>query len=234
MDHTERQHWNTYANELRVVFDSIELQGKTMLEIAPGECNYAEVYTNAGLGKYICVEPNKQWLRNTQRKIEFLNVAEQYEFVNSTFEEYQCTEPVDIVFSAGLLYHLVSPFHFLEILANYNAEHVVIEHTGTMYSPHNGPLWKNGVISNSHAGGLVPEPTNYPGMRLTDSFETVEHDRENYTNKRFIPLNMFVSCDLIQWCMEKMGYNLEEYNNIETGTMSKHENCVMRFKRAGE
>lgn len=231
MDAIERQHWDTYANNVKMILDDIDLQDKTLLEIAPGECNYANIYSNAGLDKYIGVEPNNQWLKNAQAKIEFVNAAKQYEFVNKTFEEYHCSEQIDIVFCAGLMYHLASPFQLLETLANYNAEYIILEHTGALYDPHTGPLFIDEIISNKHGGGLTHEHTNFPGMRLTNHYDIVEHDTQNHTDKKFIPLNMFVSCDLASWCMEQMGYPLAGYNNIETGTQSKHQNCVMVFKR---
>jgi len=233
MDNAELQHWNTYVEGLQKCFDGMDLRDKVLLEIAPGTCNYAKIYSDAGLSKYIAVEPNEQWLGTAKNKLEFVNAAKEYEYINKPYEDYKCDEKVDVIFSAGLIYHLVSPFHFLEYVANHNAEYIILEHTGKMLEPTYGPVWSSdGFVNRMHYGGLTTERTNEPGMRLTDSFENIDVGSKGATDKKFIPLNVFASCDLIVWCMGEMGYVIDEYNNITTGTKSKNQNCVMRFKRA--
>lgn len=231
MDKETAQHWDTYVQEVKPILDGANLQGKVLLDIAPGECCYYKLFSGAGLDKYIAVDPNHQWLDTAKLRLEYVNAAKEYNFFYNTYEDYKCSDHVDVVYSCGLLYHLSNPFHFLEYVANQNAEYVILEHTGHLFDPTLGPIWTTDeMMSIRHYGGVTNEPTNMPGMRLTNAFKHMEPDRENRTDRKFIPLNVFISCDLVVWCMDKMGYELEDYSNLATGERSKDQNCAMRFK----
>jgi hypothetical protein len=229
MSNYESAGWNEYIKQIQNVLSSLDLQDKVLLEIAPGECNYAKIYGDAGLRKYIGVEPNKSWLDSAKKKLEYYNAAEEYEFVYSTYEDYQLTCQIDVLYSSGLLYHLASPIHYLETIANYNPEYIIIEHPGEY--DNDIPFITDESVSIRHAGGLTLEKVNKPGMRMSEVFEDPPHDIEIYSDKKTVPLNMFLSCRGVAWCLEKMGYSLEEYIQIGTTEKSKQENCVMRFKR---
>ena len=230
MDKFHRSNWANYVEYVSKVLDPIDLNDKVLLEIAPGECSYVHMFADRGLAKYIGVEPNKHWLLTAKKRLEYVNVATEYEFVNSTYEDYKQTCPVDIIYSSGLIYHLASPLHYLEYIANYNAEYIVIEHTGNIAddSPH--VFDEAGNLNEGHIGGVCGESVNNPGMRLSEALDDPQPDRPITASKKTIPLNMFISCYMIVWCMEFMGYRLEAYNNLQTGERSKSDNCVMRFR----
>jgi len=230
MDKIHSDNWANYVKFVSKLVDPIDMNGKVLLEIAPGECSYFRLFADSGLAKYIGVEPNNSWLLTAKKRLEYVNAATEYEFVNSTYEDYKQTCPVDIIYSSGLIYHLASPLHYLEYIANCNAEYIVIEHTGNIEEDYPHVFDEAGNFNNGHIGTVVGERVNNPGMRLSEALDDPNPDNTAIASKKAIPLNMHISCHMIVWCMGKLGYRLEAYSNIETGERSKSENCAMRFK----
>jgi hypothetical protein len=222
----DKLRWEEYTFQLLPLVEG-KFQNNVVLEIAPGECAYSNIYKNAGMKKYIAVEPNAEWLRVTQRKMEELNSAESFEFVHSTYEDYQLNQRVDTVYCSGLLYHLASPIHCLEKIVNMNPDNIILETTGHAFDASTGPVMKNGMITTEHAGGFSLENINSHGMRFTDPLE--KNELIGIT-KKAVGLNMYMSCDFIIWCLDHMGYRMDDYVNFNISDAgSKTHSSAMSF-----
>ena len=162
--------------------------------------------------------------------------------VHSRYEDYVVTEVPDVVVCCGLLYHLSSPFHLLEWLANTNAEYIILESTGTTeYTSGKGTTQNTMERINaeiSEAGGLkeyieqrssggewhnlklMYEETDIPGNTVHNAYRSVPWCTQGVEN------------DLIVLAFSVMGYDLEasheRYDSLE---FSKANTTTYRFKR---
>ena len=224
--------WDDYVSQFGSLFNTEDFKDKTLLEIASGTCDYYKLYLDKGIKKYISVEPNHSWQRIAKNKLIYNEIAKEYKFITSTYEKFERTEKIDIIICAGLLYHLISPFHFLEKLYELDADTVGLETTNHLVDDTLETIWDDAdefaqSISFRHQGRLVAEPLNDDGMRRTEQ-------RPGGTFKKGIPLNMSLSPELTVWCMKQLSYELSGYTNVSYKNSSKDASCMMVFRKIRE
>ena len=204
----DREGWKDY---LDIVEDFVKLpSNSTVLEIAPGNGAYQWLINNSDIKKYIGVEPFTPWYEHLKIDIAWTPEAE---FHNCTYEDFTLNEDVDVVITAGLFYHLASPIHFIETIANeYKPTLLYVETIGHV------------DIGNMHATGkdssYAPEKLNVAGSR--------------YAGRRAVPYNSVTDISTLAHFIECVGYKLMDFENIDTQNSSKVDNCIMEFHRLGD
>jgi hypothetical protein len=112
-------------------------RGKSVLEIAVGDrFKLIDIYNSNHISSYVGIEPFEEWCSNSRRVLD-KSAQFPYEMHNCGYESYTAQTP-DVVVCNGLAYHLHSPFHLFEYLANTNAEYIILETTQT---PGDYPTW---------------------------------------------------------------------------------------------
>jgi len=181
----------------------------TVLEIAPGTGHFTEIYNRSNLKKYIAVEPSQLWF-------EILS-SQHYncktEFHKCGYENYTPIDKIDYVVCTGLLYHLSSPVHFIETIANkYNPNIIYLETTGHMNSDLNN--------RDNFLGKFYKEEVDKLGNRHTDDI-----------TKKIVPYNLTITLPTIVKFFEHVGYSLESYSDMSIANTSKHAVCSMILKK---
>lgn len=104
--------WDTYREIIAKEFFKV-CDNKNVLEIAPFNGHQTQAITTYNLNSLTLVEPNSEVENVLIKKFPTATVI-----VDDIFNFYQNKFPVDIVVACGLLYHLHSPLHLLELIAN--------------------------------------------------------------------------------------------------------------------
>lgn len=209
---TELANKEGWLDYLDIVEDFIKLPAEsTVLEIAPGNGAFRELINNSNIKKYIGVEPFTPWYKNLKLDLEWIPEAE---FNNCTYEEYVLNEPVDVVITAGLFYHLASPIHLIETIANeYKPDLLYVETIGHLDT--------NGMYATGKNSTYAPEVLNVPGSRQQGQ-------------GRAVPYNTTLDTSTLAYFFECVGYKLMDYKDIETQNSSKVDSCIMKFHRLGD
>jgi hypothetical protein len=181
-------------------------KGDVVLDIATGfEVRYASKLND--VKKFISLEPFVPW--HTQLVEAAPALPCQSEFLNCTYEEYIPEDKIDVVVSAGLIYHLASPMHFLETVVN-------------VYAPRVFYLETTGIYANDHTdeeteAHFVKESINTAGMRQ---------------GKRVIPWRLNINNNsFIVTAMRSVGYSLETFADLSTEMVSKTKVTFFKFSR---
>jgi len=203
----ESQEWARYRQEIG---ESISLPAdSTVAEIAVGNFGGAfyNKISNSKIKKYIAIEPNTDWYLST-KSCNYNNI--QTEFINSTYENYIPNEPVDIVICAGLAYHLHSPVHLIEYVANHFDPAVIYFETTGHINPSDPDFSWDHVLFKT-------EIIDIPGNAF----------KGNYEKK--VSLSAVLQPMFIAKCFETIGYTLEKYYNFQSDTHSSKD-CVCMMK----
>jgi len=228
-----------YIKDIKHIYDIVK--DKSVLEIACGNVRFIEgIYNAYGIKSFTGVEPFEQWCTGGKKQLEY-HANFKWDMVHSRYEDYVVTEVPDVVVCCGLLYHLSSPFHLLEWLANTNAEYIILESTGTTEyttgknTTHNTMERINAQISE--AGGLKEyiEEFKYNGRnKYTLKYEETDIPGNTIHNTyRSVPWKIFgVENDIRVLAFSEMGYDLdashERYDSLDK---SKANSTTYRFKR---
>tara|TARA_Y100000389_G_scaffold191678_1_gene218228 strand:+ start:397 stop:1149 length:753 start_codon:yes stop_codon:yes gene_type:complete len=206
---SDQEGWQDY---LDIIENFITLPiNSTVLEIAPGNGAYQRLINNSDIKKYIGVEPFTTWYESLKDGTTW---NPEVEFHNCTYEKFILDEPVDVVITAGLFYHLASPIHFIETIANdYKPDLLYVESIGHL------------DINYMHATGkelsYAPEVINKAGNR-------------QQSHGRAVPYNATIDTPTIAHFLECVGYKLIDFDDIETRNSSKVDSCIMKFHRLGD
>ena len=151
----------------------------------------------------------------------------------------------DVTICNGLAYHLHSPYHLFEYLANLGSEYIIMETTGVSTRSDN-PDWSGEIGVDSameRIKGIMQEHQqsfNDYIMIKSQMFSTYEEQNIPgniiNNNRRSIPWNNSgLNPDVIVlafWCM---GYDLDKsHERIGGGDKSKECNTVYRFKKSSD
>lgn len=197
---------------LEQINDFIHLdEGSTVLEIAGGVGPLVDIINKSRIKKYIFVEPNETWLTNCRNERHYNCETEWH---CKVYEDYEPTEKIDTLICCGLVYHLLSPCHFFEKVANvYKPETFYLEMSGhwtkdypDVYNPESIPTV------------FMPEKINVGGMRYS-------------SDKRVIPYHILLNKDFVVHAMDTIGYKLEKFNNIVSDHRSKDRVVIFKFNR---
>lgn len=226
-----------YINDVKHMYDIVK--DKSVLEIACGNVRFVEgIYNAYGIKSYTGVEPFEQWCNGGKIQLEY-HANFKFDMIHSRYEDYEVTEVPDVVVCCGLLYHLSSPFHLLEWLANTNAEYIILETTGTVEHTTGKGTTQNTMervnAQISEAGGLKEHINHYLNTQFPSRLNYEETDTPGNTvhnTYRSVPWRINVWPDIIVLAFSEMGYDLEasheRYDSLE---YSKCNTTTYRFKR---
>lgn len=184
---------NAYQQQLMPMFEEY-CKNKTVIEIGPGTGEITQSIAAAKPAHLTCVEPNKVMIGHVRRQqgmfnyllthpeedgqiqIEQNTVATKVDkIVNSTANDFYVNEQLaDVVVCFGVLYHLHSPLHLLELIVNKSKPSTVIlepmNHwessvSNSQVAPHGSVLAANTIFQGSWYGH---ERFNEPGSAQSD------------------------------------------------------------------
>lgn len=168
----DRLGWIRYLKECYPHFDNCS--NKNVLEIAPFRGTHTQVIESHGAKNITLVELNQEGLQGLRLYYPEHDIVE-----NDIFDYLQIKRDFDVVVCCGLLYHLPSPLHLLELISNMvDPEFLYIE---TYTSP---------VLS------FEEEPDNDLGMRQL---------KPNYKSTK---LALKITEDVLLLAIKNLGYEL--------------------------
>jgi len=198
----------------REISDILEFdKDSIVLEIASGEGHFSSIYKSSNLKKYICVEPDKEWIEMASQH----DYGCDTEFVNTTYENFQPKEDVDYVVCAGLIYHLASPIHFIETVAN---------------------KFKPKVLYLESLGEYNQEELIFDNENNSVQFNCLfRYEEINRTGNRFklqgeklVPASLSISTDAIIYFFKTVGYNVIGYKTINISASEQSKESVTMYK----
>ena len=233
---------NDYIQHIKPMYSVCE--NKSVLEIAVGNhVRLIPIYNHYNISSYIGIEPYPHWYKGSIQTLEDTALFP-FKMHNCEYQQYNSTDVVpDVVVCNGLAYHLHSPYHLFEYLANINAEYIILETTGV---PLQQPDWGGSITTNDTMdrikGTMQQHEESFEDylMRKSTTFHTFEQQNtpgnSNSTNRRAIPwshsgMNPDMRV-LAFWCM---GYDLDdslERDGQDKEDKSKDCITVYRFKRS--
>jgi hypothetical protein len=161
---------------------------KTVIEFGPLHGYVTKTIIENNPKKLICVEPDDYsiWVLESSK----LKIDEIYNLTANEF--YAQYRPANVVVACGLLYHLHSPLHFLELIVNFsNPEWIILD-----------SLLDYDILPTSF-NILSKEELNRGGEAFTGKYKT-------------IPLSLNIPGNYITKSLELLGYSLEKIEkNIE-------------------
>ena len=229
-----------YIEDIKPMYDV--LKDKKVLEIAVGNnARMTSIYNHYGIKSLFGIEPYKRWFNQSKEILEMMAEFD-WELECLSYEDYKPGE-FDVVVCNGLAYHLHSPYHLFEYLANINAEYIIMETTGVP-AMHGQPDWSGTKLTDDTLerikGTMIQHKVSFEEylMGKSQTFSTFEQQdipgNSNSSNKRKIPwshagMNPDIRV-LAFWCM---GYDLDK-SNERVGGMDKSKACTTtyRFKRS--
>lgn len=204
-----------YAKEMS---DLLEFdKDSIVLEIASGEGHFSSIYKSSKLKKYICVEPDKEWIEMASQH----DYGCDTEFANTTYENFQTKENIDYVVCAGLIYHLASPVHFIETVVN---------------------KFKPKVLYFESLGEHNQEELIFDYENKSVQFNCqFRYEEINRTGNRFktagenlVPASLSISTDAIIYFFKTVGYNVSKYKTVRISASEQSKECVTMYKLVRE
>ena len=210
-----------------------------VLEIAAARVRFVEhIYNYYGIARYTGVEPMDEWFmagnRTLKSKADF-----KWNMVCSDYESYDVKGIPDVVVCCGLSYHLHSPFHLWEWLANTNAQYIILETTGT---PGDNHLFAGANTTHNTMERITEQITELGSMEaylalprhmgVNSEVLNIPGNMQT-TKKRSIPWKLAgINPDLKVLAFSEMGYDLDA-SNERIGGLCRSKRCVTtyRFKR---
>ena len=222
-----------YIADIRPMYDVVK--DKKVLEIAVGSnARLTSIYNHYGIKSLFGIEPYKRWFNQSKEILEILAEFD-WELECLSYEDYKPGE-FDVVVCNGLAYHLHSPYHLFEYLANINAEYIIMETTGV---PNNGNT--DDTLERIHST-MLNNKESFEDYLMGKSKTISRFEEQNIpgnsisSGKRKIPwshtgMNPDIRV-LAFWCM---GYDLDASNERIGGMdRSKVGTTTYRFKRSNK
>ena len=237
VEHTTVVSITPYEEDIAPLYSVI--RDKTVLEIAVGHhCRLIHMYNSNHIRSYVGIEPFEPWYDSSGQVLESF-AQFPYQIHNCDYESYTAQTP-DVVVCNGLAYHLHSPFHLFEYLANTNAEYIILETTQT---PGDNPTW-SGANTTHNTMSRIKEEMESSNQSFDDyimkksrnsilSHEHINKPGNSISTQRAIPwrvvgMNPDIKV-LAFWCM---GYDLDaSLERVNGGYSNKSSVTVYRFKR---
>jgi len=155
-------------------------KNKNVLEIGPNTTIHTDLIIKNNVKTVKLIEPNKSAAKYIKQKISVDIIEDDAMFILT--EKHL----VDVVVCCGVLYHLHSPLHLLELIVNNcDPEYIILD----------------SVIDQKNISFLVEED-NLSGNRQL---------RTDWKSSKF---NLVAPFDIINLSMENMGYVLVKKDNI--------------------
>ena len=231
-----------YIADIQPMFDVVK--DKTVYEIAVGNCaRLTPIYNHYGIKSLFGIEPFEKWYNQSK---EILEIYAEFDWriLCSRYEDYNPRGAYfDVTVCNGLAYHLHSPYHLFEYLANLGSEYIIMETTGVP-SRSTNPDW-SGEIGVEYAmerikGTMEQYNQSFEDYIMIKSQMFSTYEEQNIpgnsinNNRRSIPWNNSgINPDVIVlafWCM---GYDLDKsHERVGGGDKSKECNTVFRFKKS--
>lgn len=208
---TNQQGWQDYLN---IIQDFVNFPSDSvLLEIAPGDNAWVDIIDKSNIKKYIAVEPNNLWFE----KIKEHNSNIERELHNLTYEQYVPKEKIDVLVTAGLFYHLASPVHYIETIAN---------------------VYKPKIVYVETVGEFDPEDI----IALAEKEDRTIFDKENINTEgnritvgeRAVPYSLKLPPAVISYFFKTVGYDLLALQQIRTTALSKQQCTILKFSRVGD
>jgi len=198
----------------REISDILEFdKDSIVLEIASGEGHFSSIYKSSNLKKYICVEPDKEWIEMASQH----DYGCDTEFVNTTYENFQPKEDVDYVVCAGLIYHLASPIHFIETVANkFNPKVLYLESLGEYNQ-------EELIFDNENNSVQFNCLFRYEEINRTGN-------RFKLQGEKLVPASLSISTDAIIYFFKTVGYNVIGYKTINISASEQSKESVTMYK----
>lgn len=199
--------WINYLYQIQEIFQVIE--NKTVLEIGPYAGNHTYFLREFKPKSITLVEPNyEQGVKALQDKYPNCEVIHDDIMLYLEHER-----KFDVVMCFGVLYHLHSPIHLLELIANRcDPEYILLE-TTTGKALHE---------NHDDSAAYVSEDDNTPGNRYT------------VNNWKSAKMSMSVAQPVIDNALVNLGYNKfydKNLHGIENICDSKIINYASAFKK---
>ena len=235
-----------YKQHIKPMYSVCE--NKSVLEIAVGNhVRLIPIYNDYNISNYVGIEPHTPWCEGSTQTLEDTALFP-FKMHNCEYQQYQLTSTdvvPDVVVCNGLAYHLHSPYHLYEYLANINAEYIILETTGVP-SHIKQTDWTGSNTTDDTMDRIKgtmqqnEESLNDYLKRKGTAFSIFEQQNtpgnSNTINRRAIPWStQLMNPDmrvLAFWCM---GYDLDdslERNGQDQEDRSKDCITVYRFKRS--
>tara|TARA_R110001592_G_scaffold19847_7_gene80981 strand:- start:443 stop:1366 length:924 start_codon:yes stop_codon:yes gene_type:complete len=225
-----------YCAEIRDIYSVVK--DGVILEIAAARVRFVEyIYNYYGIARYTGVEPKDEWFMEGNRSLK-AKADFKWNMVNSDYQSYSVKGTPDVVVCCGLSYHLHSPFHLWEWLANTNAEYIILETTGVPedWDQSGDPLTTVERIAEQVK--VAKDTDNY--LQLKDIYPVgLRWEEPNIpgnvqtTKKRSIPWAVCnMNPDLRILAFNEMGYDLDA-SSTRYGGYCLSKQCIdtQRFKR---
>jgi len=187
--------WNQYIESIDQNYLSV-CNNKTILEIAGGRGIISKRIVQQSPKKFTMVDPGF--------KTSPIEETSQIEFISKDINLcLSQPSPFDVVICFGLLYHLHSPLHLLELIVNYcNPETIILDN---VIAPH--PLTFN------------HETHNIPGNRFVEK------------EWKHCPYNMPTPFFVINQSLDHMGYGLVKSHHLRCTEFSKSNSWVASWQK---
>lgn len=200
-----------YTNELSKILEFDK--DSVVLEIASGEGQFSSIYKSSNLKKYICVEPDKEWIDMASQH----NYGCDTEFVNTTYEHFQTEENIDYVVCAGLMYHLASPIHFLETVVNkFKPKILYLESLGEYNQEE--LIFDNENNSIQFTCQFRYEEINRTGNRF------------KIQDENLVPASLSIPTEAIIYFFKTVGYSVSDHKTVEISATEQSKHCVTMYK----
>lgn len=182
----------------------------TVVEIAPGTgLLFKYVISEFNYSKYIGIEPDIIWVNKFQENL--LNTSK-VTLINDIYENVDLSnKDIDIVISAGLLYHLASPAHYIEYLCNIGADVIYLESYGHL---------EEDVLSYDYK--------KWSKVRFVDEQLNISGNRQ-VKGKKALPVSVALDINICPHLFKMLGYKMEYYKNIDATQRGKQQVCIMKF-----
>jgi hypothetical protein len=201
--------------------------GKSVLEIGPSKGTQTPCIINNNPSSLTSVEANVNACRELTNLLPDVNVINQ-----DIFEYYKEPHKMDVVICCGVLYHLHSPFHLLELIVNQSdPEYLVLDCVDNdTASDWLVPECKVGQGSDDctiiyrdnsiHAVTVDQEPINHAGMRQV-------------AQEKNVMFSVIFHTALYRRALEGMGYQILKLEKLgkKFKTKTKYNNWIGLWKK---
>jgi len=230
-----------YIEDIKWIYDVVA--DKTVFEIAMGNsARLTPIYNEYGIKRLFGIEPYDKWYNQSK---EILEIYAEFDWriLCSRYEDYTPRGAYfDVTICNGLAYHLHSPYHLFEYLANLGSEYIIMETTGV---PHNdNPDWSGSKTTEGTMerikGTIQQQKTSFEEYLQGKSTTCSTFEEQNIpgnssnNNRRSIPwshagMNPDIRV-LAFWCM---GYDLDA-SHERLGGLEHSKTCTTtyRFKKS--
>ena len=187
-----------YLNFIDTTYFDI-IQQRSILEIGPFQGDHSKLIVDHDPLQFEIVEGNKHACSLLETIPGVTNIIH-----DDVMQYLTCPKPVDVVVCFGVLYHLHSPLHLLELIVNYcNPEYILLD-----------------CVMESKEIAFFAEAANLPGNNQ------IRNGWKSCSVNLVIPFLMYLDV------MKTLGYQLDLVNRLQIhDQFSKHNSWVARWKK---